>query len=130
MKNFFKAMFATIMELFQSIRYFIRSNLKNFAKASQVMLPYLMFFIAKENEIESKKFLILCLSIPIIFYIIIFFLKSYANKIGKGESIPSPSKRFTSVREDGEVSIESERIQELILYLADLEDWLEKRGRL
>ena len=30
----------------------------------------------------------------------------------------------------GEVSIPNNRIQELILYLADLEDWLERKGLL
>ena len=65
--------------------------------------------------------------IPLIFCILIFFIKSYANKIGKGTTIPIPNKRFTEEDDDGEVSIENRRIQELILYTADLEDWLERK---
>ena len=57
-------------------------------------------------------------------------LRSYANKIGKGTTIPVPDKRFTEVDDYGEVSIPNNRIQELILYLADLEDWLERKGLL
>ena len=68
--------------------------------------------------------------IPIVFIILIFYLKSTANKLGKGTTIPIPDKRFTKIDDDGEVTIENKRIQELILYVADLEDWLERKGLL
>lgn len=70
------------------------------------------------------------LFIPIVVCVIIYYLRSYANKIGKGTTIPVPEKRFTEVDDYGEVSIPNNRIQELILYLADLEDWLERKGLL
>lgn len=41
---------------------------------------------------------------------------------------PVPVKRFTSERRDGEVSIENGRLQEMILYVCDVEDWLESSG--
>lgn len=70
------------------------------------------------------------LLIPIVVFIMIYLVNSYANKIGKGITIPVPDKRFTEVDDDGEVSVENRRIQELLLYTADLEDWLERKGML
>lgn len=41
---------------------------------------------------------------------------------------PVPAKRFTSEHRDGEVSIENSRLQEMIIYVCDVEDWLESSG--
>lgn len=41
---------------------------------------------------------------------------------------PVPVKRFTSESKDGEVSIEKNRLQEMILYVSEVEDWLESSG--
>lgn len=41
---------------------------------------------------------------------------------------PVPHKRFTSESGDGEVSIEKNRLQEMILYVSEVEDWLESSG--
>lgn len=41
---------------------------------------------------------------------------------------PVPAKRFTSESRDGEVSIEKSRLQEMILYVSEVEDWLESSG--
>jgi hypothetical protein len=69
--------------------------------------------------------------IPIVVLAISSFLKSFANKIGKGSTVPIPAKRFTTYDEEsGEVSIEKKRLQEMLLYMADLEDWLSKKGML
>jgi hypothetical protein len=69
--------------------------------------------------------------IPIVALAISSFLKSFANKIGKGSTVPIPAKRFTTYDEEsGEVSIEKKRLQEMLLYMADLEDWLSKKGML
>lgn len=41
---------------------------------------------------------------------------------------PVPAKRFTSESKDGEVSVERSRLQEMILYVSEVEDWLESSG--
>ena len=66
--------------------------------------------------------------IPVSVMFISGMLRGVANKLGKGITIPVPANRFTEVGSDGEVSIPVERSEELILYMADLEDWLEKNG--
>lgn len=41
---------------------------------------------------------------------------------------PVPAKRFTSEHRDGEITIENGRLQEMIIYVCDVEDWLESSG--
>ena len=81
---------------------------------------YLLGFNSKEMGKE--------IFIPVLVMFIVYFLRSLANKLGTGDIVPVPVKRFTIEGEDGEISIENNRIQELILYLADLEDYLERKG--
>ena len=123
LKEMLKDFYFTLCEM-------IKSNLRVYAKIMNVVLPYLMFFIGEyvfdkrgSYQMGGEMF------IPIIIFIIIWFMKSYANKIGKGITIPVPGKRFTDISDD-EVQVEHSRLQELILYVADVEDWLERKGLL
>lgn len=112
-----------------SIVYFVKNNLMAFANILNIIVPYAMYFIGQYVMTGKIKLIFgIELLIPLICGILIFYIKSTANKIGKGTTIPVPSKRFTKVEDDGEVSIENRRIQELILYVADLEDYLERKG--
>lgn len=70
------------------------------------------------------------LFIPIVVFLISWFLKSFADKIGKGEAPPVPSERFTTEDGDGEVSCEYSRLQEMLLFVNDYEKWLERKGLL
>ena len=131
MKRFFSIMGAIIVDVVRAVDYFITSNLRNFAWILNFILPYLMYIIGQNVCITRGYFGIGGeLFIPVVFCVITYVLRSYANKIGKGTTIPVPDKRFTEVDDYGEVSIPNNRIQELILYLADLEDWLERKGLL
>ena len=131
MKRFFSIMGAIIIDVVRAVDYFITSNLRNFAWILNFILPYLMYIIG-QDVYATRGYIGVGgeLLLPIIFCIITYILRSYANKIGKGITIPVPDKRFTEVDDYGEVSIPNNRIQELILYLADLEDWLERKGLL
>ena len=131
MKRFFSIMGAIIIDVVRTVDYFITSNLRDFAWILNFTLPYLMYIIG-QNVYATRGYLGVGseLFIPIVFCIITYVIRSYANKIGKGTTIPVPDKRFTEVDDYGEVSIPNNRIQELILYLADLEDWLERKGLL
>ena len=131
MKRFFSIMGAIIADAVQTVDYFITNNLRNFAWILSFILPYLMYIVG-QNVYATRGYFGVGgeLLLPIIFCMITYVLRSYANKIGKGTTIPVPKKRFTEVDDYGEVSIPNDRIQELILYVADLEDWLERKGLL
>ena len=131
MKRFLRITLAIILDVVQAIHYFVTNNLRNFARILSFILPYVMYVIGQNVCAERGKIAFGGeLFIPILFCVITYYIRSYANKIGKGTTIPIPEKRFTEVDDDGEVSIPNNRIQELILYLADLEDWLERKGLL
>ena len=131
MKRFFRITFEIFIDVVRVIGRTIKSNLKNYAILLNTLLPYAMYFIGQNAALKKGKFAIGSeLLIPSVVCMVIYLLKSYANKIGKGTTIPVPNKRFTEVDDDGEVSVRNSRIHELILYLADLEDWLERKGLL
>ncbi|MBR6605785.1 MAG: hypothetical protein IKK92_07965 [Prevotella sp.] len=88
-------------------------------------LPYMMFYVG----LSLDEFWVPELFVPIAMFISIYLFRYSAERLGVGNRIPPiPNKRFTHVDEDGEVSIENDRLQELILYTADLEDWFERKN--
>ena len=119
------------LDVIRNILYFVKQNLINFANILDFTIPFLMFFIGQNVALREGKILISPeIIIPLFAFILIFYLKSIADKIGKGITIPIPNKRFTEVDDDGEVSVENARLQEMLLYMADLEDWLNRKGLL
>lgn len=128
-KKFFNIFFEIIIEVILNVENFIKNNLVTFANVLNLLAPYIMYFVGQYVMLDRGYLAVggeIC--IPIFLIVIIYFLKSTANKLGKGFTIPLPNKRFTTVDDDGEVTIKTERLQELILYMADLEDWMEKKG--
>ena len=119
------------IEALHTISYTIVSNMRNFANILNVSCPYFMYFIGQHVQTGNYEFIYSgVLVIPIVVVLITYFIHSAANKTGKGNACPVPVKRFTTVSEDGEVRIEHSRLQELLLYMADLEDWMERKGML
>ena len=114
-----------LIDAYYTVIYVAEKNINNLSNVLLFCLPYIMYFLGK-GKIEINKYMI----IPVVMFLIIMFLKTYANKIGKGSTIPIPEKRFTEVDEDGEVSVEVSRTQELLLWTADVEDWLHRKGLL
>ena len=58
-----------------------------------------------------------------------FFLRSVASARDNFESgMPVPRRRFTEEYEDGRVDVDYDRLQEMVLYVADIEDWLDAHG--
>ena len=114
-----------LIDAYYTIIYVAEKNINNLSNILLFCLPYIMYFLGK-GKFEINRYMI----IPIVMFLVIMFLKTYANKIGKGSTIPIPERRFTEVDEDGEVSVEVSRTQELLLWTADVEDWLHRKGLL
>lgn len=131
MKKILRILIEITIDALYSVLYFIENNLNNFATILNTILPYLMWFIGQEVALNRGNFSAGGeIFVPLLFMVVIYYLRNSANKLGKGITIPLPENRFTQVDDDGEVSIENRRIQELLLYVANLEDWLEKKGML
>ena len=115
------------IELIGAFIYVFISNMRNIANVLTFICPYLMYFLGQYLLTGGCKFS-LYLIIPILISLSAHYLHSAANKTGKGNACPVPARRFTEVSDEGEVSIENDRLQELLLYMADLEDWMERKN--
>lgn len=131
MRRFFHILKEVLYDAIVAVIYFIGSNLRTFANILSISCPYVMYLLGQyafsfrgEFNVGGE------LLIPLVFAVVTYLIRQFANKIGKGTTIPVPQRRFTSVDDDGEVSVNQNRLQELILYVADVEDWLERHGLL
>lgn len=131
MRKFFRIMREIISDAIYGFLYFIENQLLNFSRMLYFVLPYLMLYIGEYvYEFRDKYALGSEVFIPICIMCLAWTIRTYANKIGKGTEVPIPENRFTEVTDDGEVSVDRERLNELLLYVADVEDYLERKGLL
>lgn len=131
MEGFYRVIVDITVDAFRNFTYFIKNSLTTFANILNWVAPYTMYIVGQCVALERNVFTLGGEAfVPIAFIILAYYLRSAANKLGKGVTIPVPEKRFTEVDEDGEVSVEHKRLQELLLYVADVEDWLERKGML
>lgn len=132
MKRLFRFTLEIAIGALNNVACFVKSNLVNFANVLNLLLPFIMYLVGQWCAL-SRGYAAVGgeITIPIVACIIVYYFRSLANKYRKGNHIPVPEKRFTEVDEEtGEVNVRNDRVQELILYLADLEDWLERKGLL
>lgn len=116
------------MDVWYEVVYFVQMNMRYAAALAEIALPYGMYVLGQSValsrgsiEVGGEIF------IPILCTVVIHYIKEFANKSGKGNIIPIPAKRFTEVDDDGEVSVDNKRLQELLLYVADLEDYMTRK---
>ena len=126
---YLKAFTSSILELYHQFKYFISINIKYLIKLIDISIPYIYAYISillyreRNNLIIGYEVLI-----PIIAYIILSVLNSFLNKINRGYDIPIPRERFTILNDNGNVSIDNSSINDIILYLYDLEEYLKSKG--
>ena len=116
-------------DMFHIIIYTFINSLGHIINLMEISLPYVCLALGQYlrdqrgySGIGGEVFL------PVFVFFIIYFSRMFLNKIGKGSNIPTPTKRFTEDIGDGEIVIESDRLQELIIYLYDLEEWMSKNN--
>ena len=127
MINLFNIIAEGIKRAFKAVKYFIKHNLKNFSKAIQIITPFIMFYLGARYEI-TRYGIIMWIAFPIISFGISAMINWIASNYENDFYFPLPKERFTKIDSDGEVSIESKRVQELILWVAEIEDWAERKG--
>ena len=109
------------IELIQDFFRMLKNGIPIFSIILKASIPYMMYYFGKY---EPNK--IYWLFLPMVVWFVTIVLDRLAEKTGKGKNIPVPIKRFTEEDSDGEVSIEQSRLQEMILYVNDVEDYLER----
>ena len=129
LKSLFVLIGAMIAEIYHAVVYFLKSNLYVFGQLIEIGTPYFMWYIVVEVYKERGYFAIGGeMFIPLFLFFISGVIKKLSNIHGTGYEIPVANKRFTIEEEYGEVTIAEEDIQEVILYLNDVENYIEKRG--
>ena len=113
------------IELYNEAKFFVKSNLYAAAAVATALMPLLCFAVG----MMGVRIPVPCqVGLIVVVQFGLYCAKRYATKVGKGRSVPVPVSRFTDVNEDGEVGVKMERLQEMILYVADVEDYLERKG--
>lgn len=127
-KKFMYAVGEITTESVYELLYFVQVNVRYMATIADVALPYVMYILGQRLTIKRGAIEIGGeIFIPVLCTVLIHYVRELANKSGKGNTIPIPKRRFTEVSDDGEVSVENNRLQELLLYVADLEDYMERK---
>lgn len=120
-----------VVEFFFDVIFFIGDNLKYLGQILNVLLPFWMLYIGNYCFEQRGQMAVGGeVLIPVFVMLISYFCRGLASKLGRGDTFPVPERRFTSVDEDDNPSIEKSRLQELILYIYDVEEWLKRKGRL
>lgn len=119
------------IEMFNTFLYYLSISIYPISRLLIILLPYLMVYITIENYKVRGEFVVgIEYLYPVFILLVSYILKSFANKIGKGETPPVPKERFTIEDGEGEVSCEYSRLQEMLLFVNDYEKWLERKGLL
>lgn len=129
MKNALRMVADVTVSLIAEVKYFLTLNM---AIVIEILYPFGILFLGQYLALQRGRITIGGeIIVPIVVLVITYYVKEISNRCNKGTTVPTPHKRFTEVDYDsGEVNVRQERLQELILYLADLEDWLERKGLL
>lgn len=122
---------AITYEAWCAVKYAIVYNVYNAAAIVSAALPYAMYAMGQSMALERGYFHFGAeIVVPILVGLVTYYAKEISNRSGKGKTVPMPARRFTTVDDDGEVTVDQARLHEMILYVADLEDWFAKRGML
>lgn len=113
-------------EFIRYLGYYLKNNMFAIICVVQALLPGSVFVIGCNIGKESLHYVFIIL----VCQIILFYIKRIMVNIGSGDEVPVPRKRFTQMNTDGEVTVRVDRTQELILYVCDVENYLERKGKL
>lgn len=99
------------------------NNLFLYIHIMQFLLPYLYIYLVYKIGVN-----VWILFLPILLSICFSIILGYLDLHNKGRDIPKPTHRFTTDMGDGEITIKQEELPEIILYLYDVENWLDRNS--
>lgn len=108
---------------------FFKRNMNNIGNVILAICPFAFFMLGQSVYADRGYY---AFGGEVVLYIMIptaaFILKGMAHEQWKPLYIPTPADRFTTYEGGGEYTIEQARLSEMILYMAELEDWFEDEG--
>lgn len=92
------------------------------------ILPFVMILIGNKVFDQRGHFEMgMEFMIPIIVFFVVYILKDlHRIYFETDKEMPKPKERFTTV-DGSKVEINNDRLEELILYMQELEDWIENK---
>ena len=122
---------ASVIEIIYDMFYYLEKTICLWSTAVNLACPYCMWYVTVELYNARGEFKVGGeIFIPVLFIFISNVLRNLTVRRNLGNAIPVPRKRFTKEEGSGEYSIEEDRIQEMILYVADVEEYLSRKGML
>lgn len=118
------AMSLTLQEMLKGLKYAIIEELDKIATVIQIVIPIVIL------NVTDNIFAMLVLSI--LFTIFARYVKEVGYKLNNvtDRGFPIPVHRFTKRDEQGFIDIQNEDVEEALLYLCDVEDYLKRKGML
>jgi len=103
------------------------SMAKYICKSLRFVTPYLILLYLYRYGF-TKNAIVVVTCIPLIVWVTTSVIDIYLNIKGYGSKFPVPDERFTENAGDGEIRVRNDRIQEMILYVYKVENWLIDKG--
>lgn len=90
--------------------------------------PYLVWFFVNEDLRQNRVIPIIAYIFPALLFLSAFVWKNAAKQTGYQQGVPIARKRFTRRDDRGRAEIDMGDLTEIVAYLAEVEDVLERRG--
>lgn len=121
-KSVFKTMIETLIELLIAFKYAVIEELGKIAIVIQIIIPIICFYAGM--DMKTFVFVIVLLTV------IVKYIKEVGYKLNNvsERGFPLPGHRFTKMDNNGFIMVKDEDMQEAILYLCDVENYLRSKG--
>lgn len=123
-KNFFKMVFDIVKECVSEIIYFIKFIFPYVIKLIKFILPFITYYIGYVGYKQFNNIIYILLVVDFI----LFFCDGVKKRVTPS-GIPVPTTRFTEINGE-EINVQNSRLQEMILYMAELEEYFSRKGKL
>ena len=104
----------------------LKQNASLLLTIADMIVPAFAILIWKNVEGPLGPFL--SLGVCFLIQVILSVSRHFYAWLRERTDMPKPERRFTKEEDDGEVTIEYSRLQELILFMDEYENWLEDNG--
>jgi hypothetical protein len=118
------AMSLTLREMLKGLKYGIIEELDKIATIIQIVIPVVI--------LKATDNIFVMLELSILFTIFARYVKEVGYKLNNvtDRGFPIPVHRFTKRDEQGFIDIQDDDVEEALLYLCDVEDYLKRKGML
>ena len=121
----------TLVSVWAGVKYFFKINLRFIANLIMFANPFVSAWLVYTCYQERGYFAVGGeIFVPMLLFFVSKSFTLAAETVKHGSRLPVPRKRFTERGEDGAVLIDNADLHEMIVYMGELEDWMESVGKL